>query len=61
VRIRWSKIAFEDLISIRDYIAKDIPSYAGQFIDKLMSATDKLADLGDRFQKLKRIAKISVN
>lgn len=44
MRIEWSEIAFEDLEGIRDYIAKDAPFYADQFIDKLMSATDKLKD-----------------
>ena len=33
--------------NIRDYIAKDAPFYADQFIDKLMAATDKLADFPD--------------
>lgn len=44
MRVEWSEVAFEDLKGICDYIAKDAPFYADQFIDKLMSATDKLAD-----------------
>jgi plasmid stabilization system protein ParE len=42
VRIEWSDVAFEDLAGIQDYIAKDVPFYADQFIEKLMSATRNL-------------------
>lgn len=44
MRIEWSEIAFDDLSNIQDYIAKDAPYYADQFIDKLMTATEKLSD-----------------
>ena len=44
MRIEWSEIAFDDLSNIQDYIAKDSPYYADQFIDKLMVATEKLSD-----------------
>ena len=43
MKIKWSEVAFEDLASINDYIAKDAPYYARQFIDKLMTSTKKLA------------------
>ena len=44
MQIEWSEVAFEDLEGIRDYIARDAPFYADQFIDKLMSATEKLTE-----------------
>ena len=42
--IEWSQVAFDDVLAIRDYIALDSPFYADQFIDKLMSATEKLSE-----------------
>ena len=51
MRIEWSEIAVEDLAGILSYIAKDAPCYADQFIDRLISATHKLAtfpELGRR-------------
>lgn len=44
MEIEWSQVAFDDVLAIRDYIALDSPFYADQFIDKLMAATQKLAD-----------------
>jgi len=44
VKIYWSAIAEADLDDIYDYIARDVPYYAEQFIDKLIEATDKLED-----------------
>jgi toxin ParE1/3/4 len=44
VQIEWSQVAFDDVLAIRDYIAADTPFYADQFIDRLMAATEKLAD-----------------
>lgn len=44
MKIEWSEPAFDDLSNIQDYIAKDSPYYAYQFIDKLMDATEKLTD-----------------
>ena len=42
--IEWSQVAFDDVLAIRDYIALDSLFYANQFIDKLMSATEKLSE-----------------
>ena len=44
MKIEWSEVAFEDLLSIHDYIAKDAPLYAHQFIEKIMMSVEKLAD-----------------
>jgi addiction module RelE/StbE family toxin len=42
MNIRWSEIAEADLYDIYDYIARDVPYYAEQFIDKLIESTDRL-------------------
>jgi toxin ParE1/3/4 len=44
MRIEWSEVAFEDLLNIQRYLTQNAPYYADHFIDKLMSATDKLED-----------------
>ena len=44
MEIEWSQVAFDDVLAIRDYIANDAPFYADLFIDKLIAATEKLAD-----------------
>ena len=47
VRIDWSEPAFDDLSALRDYIARDAPHYAEQFIDRLMDAAGRLAEFPD--------------
>lgn len=42
MNIRWSEIAEADLYDIYDYIARDVPYYAEQFIDKLIESTNRL-------------------
>ena len=44
MKIYWSEIAEADLNDIYDYIARDVPSYAELFVDRLFDATDKLED-----------------
>ena len=42
MKIHWSAIAEADLDDIYDYISRDVPYYAEQFVDKLIDATDRL-------------------
>ena len=44
VEIIWTPFALEDLQSIHDYIAKDSPTYAIRFTDKLVDRVDILID-----------------
>lgn len=44
VEIIWTPFALEDLQSIHDYIAKDSPTYAIRFTDKLVDRVDVLID-----------------
>lgn len=44
MRIRWSRRARIDLRDIRESIAKDSSSDAKQFVEKIMTATEKLID-----------------
>lgn len=44
MRIRWSDIAEADLDQLYDYIARDVPYYAEQFIDRLIEAVGLLQD-----------------
>ena len=44
MRIRWSDIAEADLDQLYDYIARDVPYYAEQFIDRLIEAVGELQD-----------------
>lgn len=44
MRIRWSRRARVDLRAIKDYIAKDSPSHARQFAEKIFIATEQLID-----------------
>jgi toxin ParE1/3/4 len=44
VEITWTTFALEDLQSIYDYIARDSPTYAIRFIDKLVDRVDILLD-----------------
>jgi toxin ParE1/3/4 len=44
VEIIWTPFALEDLQSVYDYIAKDSPTYASRYIDKLVSRIDILIE-----------------
>jgi len=44
VKIEWTEPAENDLGEIYDYIARDVPYYAEQFIDRIIEATGKLTD-----------------
>jgi addiction module RelE/StbE family toxin len=43
--ILWSEPSISDLKNIKDYIAKDSPYYAAIFIEKIITAVEKLATL----------------
>jgi len=38
MRITWSDVAEADLDDLYDYIARDVPYYAEQFVDRLIEA-----------------------
>jgi plasmid stabilization system protein ParE len=42
--ITWSDVAEADLDDLYDYIARDVPYYAEQFVDRLMEAVGTLRD-----------------
>jgi len=42
MRVEWSEPALQDLENLRDYIAKDSPVYAQQFIEKIFEAVTRL-------------------
>ncbi len=44
MRISWSDVAEADLDEIYDYIARDVPYYAEQFVDRLIDAIGTLKD-----------------
>ncbi len=44
MQIEWTDLALDDLETLRDYIAKDSPYYARQFISRLFDAAEPLAD-----------------
>ncbi len=44
MKLEWTEPAENDLSEIYDYIARDVPYYAEQFIDRIIEATGKLAD-----------------
>ena len=44
MRIRWSRRARIDLRDIKESIAKDSPSDGKQFVEKIITATEKLID-----------------
>lgn len=46
MRVRWSKLALEDLENIENYIALDNPERAVSFVMELMDLGDSLADQG---------------
>ena len=42
--ITWSDVAESDLDDLYDYIARDVPYYAEQFVDRLIEAVGALKD-----------------
>ena len=44
MRIRWSDIAEADLDQLYDYIARDVPYYAEQFVDRLIEVVGMLRE-----------------
>jgi len=44
MRIAWSDVAEADLGDLYDYIARDVPYYAEQFVDRLIDAVGALTD-----------------
>ncbi len=42
MRVEWAEPALEDLENLRDYIAKDSPVYARQFIERIFEAATRL-------------------
>jgi len=44
MELEWTDPALDDLETIRDYIGKDSPHYARQFIERVFHAAEKLQD-----------------
>ena len=44
MRIVWSDVAEADLDDLYDYITRDVPYYAEQFVDRLIEAVGVLKD-----------------
>jgi addiction module RelE/StbE family toxin len=42
--LTWSDVAEADLDDLYDYIARDVPYYAEQFVDRLIEAVGALKD-----------------
>jgi plasmid stabilization system protein ParE len=42
-RLRWTRLAREDLASVRAFISEQSPSYAALVIDRIIGVTDRLA------------------
>ena len=42
MRITWSDVSEADLDDLYDYIARDVPYYAEQFVDRLIEAVGAL-------------------
>ena len=56
MKLSWPDVAEADLNDIYDYIARDVPYYAELFVDRLITATDKLEDyprIGQRVHEVK--------
>jgi plasmid stabilization system protein ParE len=56
MKIVWSDVAEADLDDLYDYIARDVPYYAEQFVDRLIEAVGVLKDhprLGRRVPEAK--------
>jgi len=44
MELEWTNLALDDLENIRDYIGKDSPYYAKQFIERIFDAAENLQD-----------------
>jgi addiction module RelE/StbE family toxin len=44
MRIRWSDIAREDVLALRQYIARDSPFYARRFTERLVESVEIMRD-----------------
>ena len=44
MRILWTDPALEDLRAIHSYIARDAPTYADQFVARILTAIDNLQE-----------------
>jgi toxin ParE1/3/4 len=42
-RLRWTRRAREDLVSIRAFITEESPNYAALVVGRIVGATDRLA------------------
>ena len=45
--LRWSRQAFEDLASMRSYIAKDSPAYADLTVQRIVAVVERLGQFPD--------------
>ncbi|MGH9893837.1 MAG: type II toxin-antitoxin system RelE/ParE family toxin [bacterium] len=45
MRIRWSEPARDDVLALREYIARDSPFYARRFTERLVESAEILGDL----------------
>ena len=52
MRIEWARSARDDLKDLRDYIAKDSPSYAQRFIERIIAAVESLPDQPQRGRRV---------
>ena len=44
IQVVWTDQALADLVSIRDYIARDAPGYADVVVDRIFESVERLAD-----------------
>ena len=49
--ILWTEPSLGDLTAIRDYIARDSETYAGDFVESVLSAVERLS----RFPRMGRV------
>jgi len=49
--ILWTEPSLDDLKAVRDYIARDSETYAGDFIESILSAVERL----DTFPRMGRV------
>ena len=47
MRIEWTEPALRALQALHDYIARDTPFYAAQFVDRLTASAEKLQEFPD--------------
>ena len=44
MKIVWTEPAVEDLHELHDFIARDSEAYASRFVERIISAAERLAD-----------------